>query len=74
MAIGSDPEIGTQFGQWKDMNDKQQRAWFQHMKEYWGPDLMGGYGKVIYVDEQARRTHASVVQMSDLQDHGRADQ
>jgi len=43
MAIGSEPEIGTSFTTWGRMSDQARQAWFVHMVEQWGPDLMGGY-------------------------------
>lgn len=50
MAIGSDPEIGVEFTRWGDMTEEQRNAWFKYMREAYGPDLMGGYGRVIYID------------------------
>lgn len=54
MAIGSDPEIGVVFTRWGDMDDEQRVAWFRHMREFMGGDLMGGYGKVCYPDPELR--------------------
>ena len=48
MAIGSAPEIGVTFTLWGKMTPEQRQAWFRHMREQWGSDLMGGYGKIDY--------------------------
>jgi hypothetical protein len=47
MAIGSDPEIGTHFGLWKDMNNTQRQAWFDYMNTNWNP-LMNGYATLVH--------------------------
>lgn len=59
MAIGSDGEIGKQFGRWGDMTSQQQDEWFEYMRAMFGPDLMGGYGSVHYPD----RTRYAHVEM-----------
>lgn len=56
MAIGSDAEIGVQFGRWGDMDEVARQRWFEYFPVVWGTNLMGGYAKVIYVD-QARRDY-----------------
>jgi len=47
MAIGSDPEIGTHFGLWKDMNNTQRQQWFNYMNKNWNP-LMNGYATLVH--------------------------
>jgi len=47
MAIGSDPEIGTHFGLWKDMTDTQRQQWFDYMNTNWNP-LMNGYATLVH--------------------------
>lgn len=47
MAIGSEGEIGTSFGAWKDMTDEQRLAWFKYMRENWNP-LMKGYATLVH--------------------------
>lgn len=54
MAIGSSPEIGTKFTTWGQMDALARREWHRHMQETWGPDLVGGYAKIIYIDRNAR--------------------
>jgi len=54
MAIGSDAEIGVQFGRWGDMSESLRERWFRYMQDVWGPDLLEGYAKVIYVDQNKR--------------------
>lgn len=51
MAIGSDPEIGTQFSRWGDMDEETRLEWFDFVFYQWGPDLVGGYAKVCYPDK-----------------------
>lgn len=48
MAIGSEPEIGVQFKRWGLMTDTEKTAWFTHMRENYGPDLLNGYAKICY--------------------------
>ena len=47
MAIGSDPEIGATFTTGA-MTDQQRVDWYKQM-DSWGTDLLGGYGKLIFV-------------------------
>lgn len=54
MAIGSDAEIGVQFGRWGDMDESLRQRWFNYMTDIWGPTLLNGYAKVIYVDQVKR--------------------
>lgn len=58
VAIGSDPEIGVEFTTWGRMSDEARAAWFLHMTEQWGPDLMGGYGRTAHPDPERRRWYA----------------
>ena len=50
MAIGSAPEIGSQFGRFKmdgNLNDADDtRRWYQIWKEGVGDDLLGGWGSL----------------------------
>lgn len=48
MAIGSDAEIGVVFTRWGEMDAQSRLAWFARMRDEWGSDLVGGYGKVCY--------------------------
>jgi hypothetical protein len=48
MAIGSEGEIGTEFGMWKDMTEQQREAWFEHMRTHWKPNLLNGYATIHY--------------------------
>jgi hypothetical protein len=48
MAIGSDPEIGTEFTRWGLMSEASREAWFKFIREEWGADLCGRYAKLIY--------------------------
>lgn len=64
MAIGSAPEIGTQFGMWRNMTDTQRQAWWYHMQQHWGADLMGGYAKVVNVNEQKREAYLNEILVS----------
>jgi hypothetical protein len=48
MAIGSDPEIGVQFRVFGQMTPELQQEWFQHMREVYGPDLVGGYATLAF--------------------------
>jgi len=57
VAIGSDAEIGVQFGRWGDMDEPARQRWFEYFPAVWGPNLMGGYAKVIYVDQTRRDFH-----------------
>lgn len=43
MAIGSNPEIGVTFTRWGQMTDEHRNMWFDHMRNNWGANLMGGY-------------------------------
>lgn len=52
MAIGSDPEIGTEFSRWGDMDQEARLKWFSHVRNNWGPDLMGDYGKVCFPNQE----------------------
>lgn len=54
MAIGSDPEIGVTFTRWGEMSEEKRAEWFKYMKDFYGPDLMGGYGRVIYIDRSQK--------------------
>lgn len=54
MAIGSDAEIGVQFGRWGDMDEPLRQRWFRYVQEVWGPNLLNGYASVVYVDQQKR--------------------
>ena len=64
MAIGSDAEIGVQFGRWGDMGEDARQRWFEFMPSVWGPNLMGGYAKVIYVDQTKREYYNETVLLS----------
>lgn len=64
MAIGSDPEIGVQFGRWGDMDDTARKQWLYHMRKAWGADLMGGYATVVYVDAEKRRSFCEEILVS----------
>jgi hypothetical protein len=64
MAIGSDPEIGTQFGSWSNMTDTERQLWWYHMVTHWGADLAGGYGKVVYVDPKKREEYGNAILLS----------
>ena len=48
MAIGSNPEIGSNFGLWKDMDDDQRKAWWAYMNANWHPYLMNGYATLVH--------------------------
>lgn len=48
MAIGSEPEIGTNFAVWKDMTEREREAWFKHFNETAGGDLCGGWATLVY--------------------------
>lgn len=50
VAIGSAPEIGTQFTTWGQMSEQARAAWFEHMRTSWGPGLVGGYGTLVQID------------------------
>lgn len=54
MAIGSAPEIGTKFTTWGQMDEASRQAWFDHMRNDWGPTLVTGYGTLVMVE---RRCH-----------------
>ena len=64
MAIGSDPEIGVQFGTWGKMDDTARTRWWYHMQEAWGPTLMEGYGTVVYVDSEKRKSFCAEILVS----------
>lgn len=49
MAIGSQGEIGAEFGTRADFaSNDAYWAWFERWREYVGPDLLGGYAKLDY--------------------------
>lgn len=54
MAIGSAPEIGVTFYRWGDTPEEERYKWYRYMQEVYGPDLMGGYGKVIYIERPSQ--------------------
>ena len=47
MAIGSAPEIGAKFSSGV-MTDEERVTWYEHIRTVWGPDLLGGYGTLVY--------------------------
>jgi len=48
MAIGSNPEIGTNFTTWGKMTEEERQAWFQYMRDNWGEYLMAGYATLVH--------------------------
>lgn len=48
MAIGSNPEIGANFGLWKDMTPEERKAWWTYMNTNWNPYLMNGYATLVH--------------------------
>lgn len=64
MAIGSAPEIGTQFGMWSNMTEQQKQLWFRHMQQHWGADLMGGYATVEYPNTAKRKEYLNDILLS----------
>lgn len=51
MAIGSAPEIGTEFTTWGQMTEESRLRWWAHIRNNWGPALVNGYGTLVYADE-----------------------
>lgn len=48
MAIGSSPEIGSNFAKrWGELTDKEKDEWFAFMREHWYPNLLNGYAQII---------------------------
>ena len=47
MVIGNAPEIGTTFTTWGKMTKESRIAWFNHIRNNWGPDLLSGYGTLV---------------------------
>ena len=48
MAIGSAPEIGVEFQIFGKMTPEHQQEWFRHMREVYGPNLLGGYATLAF--------------------------
>lgn len=47
MAIGSEPEVGSNFSIWKDMSESDRLAWWDYMRHNWNP-LMKGYATLVH--------------------------
>jgi hypothetical protein len=47
MAIGSAPEIGVTFHNFKHLTPEQQAEWFRQVREF-GPDGVTGYATLAY--------------------------
>lgn len=52
MAIGSEGEIGQNFGVWGEMTPEEQQAWWEHMRTKWGDNIMAGYSEVVYPNRE----------------------
>lgn len=51
MAIGSNPEIGTEFKQCKDFTQEDWNRWFTYMRENWGEYLQAGWATLVHKKE-----------------------
>ena len=63
MAIGSSPEIGTQFKPCRDYTMEDWEKWWAYMRSHWGEYLHAGHAVLVhkkegnpYYDIDARKT------------------